>query len=234
VFEYYTSQSYGDLEKLFLIRMIGSGDYNLENYLIELQNAFFDFEEQFGLPDTRLAILSLRDDILRIPTKDQDGITLTQSQRDTLLQERLRDPKLIDSRGYLTIPFRTDLAPLSPLTRNHQIQYMEVNMDVQTQDTLGRVYVRQRGTGVVRSVGGNTDYYILPEVTGVLNTFFNGVKATQNAATYRNGRLRGRPLVNTHWELIVNQRDEAVNLDIDLRTLTDIKIYVYYTDFTVF
>jgi hypothetical protein len=234
VFEYYTSQSYGDLEKLFLIRMIGSGDYNLENYLIELQNAFFDFEEQFGLPDTRLTILSLRDDILRIPTKDQEGITLTQSQRDALLQERLRDPKLIDSRGYLTIPFRTDLAPLSPLTRNHQIQYMEVNMDVQTQDTLGRVYVRQRGTGVVRSVGGGTDYYILPEVTGVLNTFFNGVKATQNAATYRNGRLRGRPLVNTHWELIVNQRDEAVNQDIDLRTLTDIKIYVYYTDFTVF
>lgn len=234
VFEYYTSQSYADLEKLFLIRMIGSGDYNLENYLIELQNSFYDFEEHFGLPDTRLAILSLRDDILRIPTKDEDGVTLTQSQRDALLQERLRDPTLIDSRGYLTIPFRTDLDPLSPLTRNHQILAMEVNMDVQTQDTLGRVYVRQRGTGVVRSVAGDKDYYILPERTAVLNTFFNGVKATQNAGTYRNGRLRGRPLVNTHWELIINQRDEAVNMDIDLRSLTDIKIYVYYTDFTVF
>ena len=140
-----------DLEKLFLIRMIGSGEYNLENYLIELQNAFFDFEEQFGLPDNRQEIISLRDDILRIPTKDDSGITLTQSQRDQLLQER-----------------------------------------------------------------------------------FNGVKATQNTTTYRNGRLRGRPLVNTHWELIINQRDESVNMDIDLQSLTDIKIYVYYTDFTVF
>jgi len=37
VYEYYTSQSYAELEQLFLIRMVQFGDYNLANYLANLE-----------------------------------------------------------------------------------------------------------------------------------------------------------------------------------------------------
>ena len=49
---------------------------------------------------------------------------------------------------------------------------------------------------------------------------------------YRNYRFRDRPMVNTHWELVLNMRDEQVNKDVDLASLTDIRVLVYYTDFT--
>ena len=44
------------------------------------------------------------------------------------------------------------------------------------------------------------------------------------------GRLGGASTIL--WELVFNKRDEQVNLDIDLNALTDIKLYIYYTDFT--
>jgi hypothetical protein len=49
---------------------------------------------------------------------------------------------------------------------------------------------------------------------------------------YKNRRLRDMPLVNTGWELVINQRDEKANQDVNLQSLDDICLYVYYTDFT--
>jgi len=49
---------------------------------------------------------------------------------------------------------------------------------------------------------------------------------------FRNYRFRERPLVNTNWELILNRRTEAANEDVNLDGLDDIKLYVFYTDFT--
>ena len=46
--------------------------------------------------------------------------------------------------------------------------------------------------------------------------------------------LQRRPLLNTQWELVINQRDELANKDIDLKTLSDIRILIYYSDFTTF
>lgn len=234
VFEYYTSQSYADAEKLFLIRMVGAGEYNLENYLLDLQNAFTEFEEQFGLPDTRIAILSLRDDILAIPRLDEDGKAISEEQRIALMRQRLADVRLLDNRGYLSIPFQTEVESLSPLTRNHKVLYIEADViGSRVGDTLGRVYVRQRGTGLVRDVLGEIAYYVFPERTSVLNTFFNGNRVF-SPEVYRNGRLRDRPFVNSRWDLTLNLRDEPVNDDIDLTSLSDIRLNVYYTDFTVF
>ena len=47
---------------------------------------------------------------------------------------------------------------------------------------------------------------------------------------YRNYRFRDRPLVNTEWELVINQRDEFVNQDIDLQSLADVRVLIYYTE----
>lgn len=231
VFEYYTSQSYAAREELFIIRMITAGQKNLENYLIELDNAFFDFEEQFGTPATRIMVLSLRDDILQIPLLDGER-ALTTSERTEMLRERLTDVDMLDSNGYLTIPFSTDIERLSPLTRNHKIYFVEADIvGSGTGDSVGRLYLREQGTGVIHNVEDEFSYFVFPERTAVINPFFNGSRV-YDPSVYRNFRLRDRPLVNTSWELVFNQRDELANRDIDLGSISDIRLLFYYTDFT--
>ena len=236
VYEYYTSQSYAARDKLFLTRMVSYGDINLENYVYELSNAFVAFEEEFGSPEKRLQIVSLRDDILQIPRSDRDAEALNTDARVRILREYLRDPSLLNAQGYLTIPFRTQFEELSPLTRNHKVLYLEAGIEGNDNgDFLGRVYVRQVGTSVINSVEGQTQYYRFPERTAVINPFFNNAyQFKDNPDLYRSFRMRDRPMVNTAWELVINQRDEQVNQDINLDELTDIKLYIYYTDFTVY
>jgi len=232
VFEYFTSQSYARLDQLFLVRMVSHGDYNLETFLVELENAFRDFQQQYGNPDTRVEVISLRDDVLAIPRTAADGRPLTQSERIAELRRRLADASLLDARGYLTVPFSTTLDRVSPLTRNHKVLALEAELvGADLGDTVGRIYVRQRGTGVVRSVADERTFYRLPERTAVLNPFFNGVRVF-SPEVYRSDRMRNRPFANTHWELVINQRDERANQDVNLQSLTDVRLYVYYTDFT--
>jgi hypothetical protein len=232
VYEYYTSQSYARLADLFLVRMVSHGDYNLETYLAELENAYRDFQQQFGNPDTRVEIISLRDDVVAVPRLDATGMAVSQADRIAEFRRRLADASYLDERGYLTMPFSTTLARLSPLTRNHKVLAVEAEIiGSDLGDTVGRVYLRQRGTGMVLSVAGDRSYYRLPERTAVLNPLFNGVRVFSQDV-YRSDRLRDRPFVNTHWELVLNQKDELANQDINLQSLTDVRLYVYYTDFT--
>ncbi len=232
VYEYYTSQSYEKLGDLYLVRMAQHGEPSLEAYLADLGKAFDRFEEQYGNPDVRVAVLSLRDDILEIPRLSARGQALSHTERVRLLRERLVSTSLLDERGYRVIPFGTRLDLASPLTRAHKIQHLEAEIDgTSVGDDLGRVYVTQRGTGVVQGVSGATSFYAFPERTAVLDVSFNGHQVFA-PEVYKSERLRDRPLINTAWQLILNQRDEAVNQDIDLNALTDIRLYVFYTDFT--
>ena len=233
-FEYYTSQSYAHLYDLFLVRMVSHGDYNLESYLAELEYAYRDFQQIYGNPDHRVEIVSLRDDVLAIPRLDAAGRPLTQAQRIEQFRGRLADAAYLDERGYRTVPFSTSLARLSPLTRNHKVTAIEAEIiGADVGDTVGRLYLRQRGTGVIASVDGEKLYYRFPERTAVMNPIFNGVRVF-GPEVYRSDRMRDRPFVNTHWELVLNQRNELANQDINLQSLTDIRLYVYYTDFTQF
>ncbi len=232
VFEYYSGQSYEGMEKLFLIRSIQYGDYNLENYLADLEDAYYKFEEIYGIPSNRVAIISLRDDILRIPRVDKNGAALSQTQRIDMMRQRLKDPALIDENGYLRIPFSTEFTDLSPVTRVHKINYIEAEIiGSNVGDTLGRVYIRQGGTSEIHTLSDKVNYYRFPMRLAVVNPFFNGTRVF-TPDVYRNLQLRDRPYINTAWELIFNQRDEKVNQDVDLQSLTDIRLYVYYTDFT--
>jgi hypothetical protein len=235
VFEYYTSQSYARRGDLFLIRLIACGERNLEDYLADLQNAFIEFEEEFGLPSLRLLKISLRDDIFRIRLLDDEGKPFSESDRTARLQAKLRNPALLDRRGYLSIPFQTRLDVLSPATRNHKVHHVlaEINGDP-TNEGSARLYLVQGGTSQIASVDGERLYYRFPPVTAVLNARVgNGQgEAGVDPAIYDNYRLRDRPMVATDWRLVLNQRDEAINQDLDLSTVTDILLFVYYTDFT--
>lgn len=236
VYEFYTSTSYAAKEQLFLTRMVAAGDYNLENYVSDIKNAFEAFEEEFGNPDTRVLVVSLRDHVFAIPRVDEDGTPLTNNERATLMREKLLEPERLNKDGYITLPFATRLDELSPLTRNHKVLYVEANIEGNDNgDYLGRLYLRQVGTSTISSVGDESLFYRFPARTAVINPFFSGTREfAQSPEVYRNYRLRDRPLVNNNWELIINQRDEFVNKDINLKALTDIKLYVFYTDFTVY
>ena len=242
VYEYYTSQSYGRAGDLFLVRMVARGDITLESYLDDLDDAFEEFEQQFGNPDLRVMKLSLLDDIFAIPRLDESGGTLTMAQRTQRLRQALASPALLDDRGYITKPFGTTVKQLSPLTRNHKVRFIEAEIVGQQDllgDHLGRVYLRQRGTGILAAVDDSKVFFKLPERTAVLNPFFNGQRRLEPAgagvltpSVYRSERLRDRPLINTTWDFVLNLKDEQVNGDLDLAGLQDIRLFVYYTDFT--
>jgi hypothetical protein len=239
IFEYLTGQSYAPREDLLLIRLVQYGQPNLDSYLAELADAFDQFELQFGNPEVRLEILSLRDDILNIPYTDESGEALTEDARLALLRDALAAPGLKDPRGYITIPFATDLNRVSPLTSLHKIRAIEAEIVAQEPgDELGRVYLRARGTGVVRNTKKELVFTTFPERLAVLNTFFNGERLFgyigngDIPSLYLNLSMRDRPLLNTGWDLVINQRDEHVNEDIRLDGLSDIRLYFYYTDFT--
>lgn len=234
VFEYYTSQSYAPLQNLVLVRMVSHGDFTLEAYLANLDQAFEQFQEQYGNPDTRAAIVSVKDDVLKVPRLGDDGVALSDEQRTALFRQKLQDVTLLDEHGYITMPFATSVSELSPLTRNHKILGLEVELVGKgVGDSLGRIYVRQRGTGTVLGVNDDTQYYAFPTRTAVINTFFNGQKDL-DPSIYRSDRLRDRPFLNTGWQIVLNRKDESVNKDIRLDGIDDIKLYVYYTDFTQF
>ena len=235
VYEYYTSQSYAYKDQLFLIRMASHGQDNLEQYLADLEDTFIEFEELYGNPDTRVMAYSLRDDILDIPRYDEKYQPYSEATRVSLFRDALNDPGYRDGMGRFVAPFNTALTRLSPLTSNHKILYVEaeiIGSDIG--DSMGRVYLRQRGTGVVEGLDGETGFYVLPERTAVINPFFNGKRWWVFSAdqVFRNERLRDRPMVNTRWELVLDTNGEYVNRDINLNSLSDVRILFYYTDFT--
>ncbi|MCK5689435.1 hypothetical protein KAI87_09205, partial [Myxococcota bacterium] len=125
VYEYYTSQSYARSDQLYLVRMASHGDYNLETYLFELEDAYLAFEELYGTPDTRVSVISLKNNIFDVPRIDESYQPLSESQRTQRFRQMLTDPALRDGRGYIVIPFNTALRTLSPLTRNHKTLYIE-------------------------------------------------------------------------------------------------------------
>jgi hypothetical protein len=231
VFEYYTAQSYAPMDQLFLIRMVEHGSFPLDEYLAQLNQAFLDFEQDFGNPDTRVLVLSLRDDILDIPRLGADNTALTQEQRKNLMIEAINGTEFRDTAGALSFPFRTAVERLSPRTINHKILNVEAEVVPKLGDNVARVYLVQRGTGVVRTPGDGLTYVSLPERTAVLDVFFEGERVLDDAV-YKSDRLRDRPVANAEWLLQIDTVNEQENGDVDLAKLDDVRLYIYYTDFT--
>jgi hypothetical protein len=230
-YEYYTSQSYDALAKLFLIRMVNYGDFPLDQYLRDLDDAYQSFQMEFGNPQERVLVVSLRDDILSIPRLGGDNRALTQEARQALFRKEIAKSRYRDANGALVFPFGTSVDKLSPRTFDHKVDYAEAEIVPKVGDDLARVYIVQKGTGVVRDATSTLLYYSLPERTAVVDTFFAGTR-TLGDDVYQNDRLHDRPVANTDWELQVSLTDEDVNSDLDPSAIDDIRLYFYYTDFT--
>ena len=232
--EYYTQQSYPEFDRLFLARMVGRGEFSLENYLFDLQRTYRDFEEDNGMPSLRVARVSLKDHIFAIPEHHPSGLVMNIAERTAQFRERLADPNLLDGEGTLTIPFTTGSDLVSPLTAIHKIDHIEVNIAGNGGgDRTGRVYLSQRGSGLVHSLEGDRAYYTFPPIKTVVNTYFAGIKIPLlDQDIYTDARLRDRPLFNTLWTLGINTTDEAVNRDFKLGEFDDVEIYIFYRDFS--
>lgn len=246
VFEYYSGGSYAALDELFLVRMVRAGDVNLSRYLDDLEDAFYEFQEQYGVPDTRVMVLSVVDDALEIEhyTDSSPIRVLTQAERVAKFRETLVDPRYRDDQGRLSIPFSTELADMSPVTYDHKVLGIEVDIvadDSRTDDEIGRIYLTQEGAAEIRTADGGRLTYAFEPRTAVVNPSFNGDLGFNpdtdhlggpNSNIYRNFRLRERPLVNSAWRLTLDTVDELENRDIELSKLQDILIRIYYTDLT--
>lgn len=233
VFEYYSSRSYPGLERLFQIRMVSRGDDNLDRYMADLRHAYLLMEEELRAPANRVERLSLMNDILGIPLLREDGTALSQSEREAMLRARLTDPSMLDPEGRLSIPFQTNADELSPCTRNHKINFIEVAIQGSgLGDDEANVNVWQDGTGVIESLGAGTQYYRLPAALSVVQAYFGRNNTVFDPSVYRRFELRERPYMNTQWRMVIDQRHDRDNQDIDLNQITDIYLYVYYTDFT--
>ena len=242
MYEYYTNTTYPYRDRLPLVRMVANGDYPLDAYLDDLDEAYFVWEESFGNADLRVDVISAVDDIFQISRVDR-GILRTPEEMAKLFSDRLaQTPR--DRRGGHVLDFHTSFERLSPLTHNHKIRFIEVEyVGSDLGDTLGRGYVRQRGDGVgfLLQADGTRRAYTLPERTAVMDVFFNGERPLSDSLglfegstvdVYRNDRLRDRPLHHSGWQLVLNFEDEFVNQDIPPDHLEDVRIYLWYTDFT--
>lgn len=232
VYEYYTSQTYPERDRLFRIRLVGRGDDNLEDYMSSLHEAFLFWEEDYRAPGRRVRRMSLRDDIFAIPYQDERGRELSQAERNALMRERLTDPMLLDANGHLSVPFSTTRDQVSRCTRNHKIDWVEAQLiGSDLGDDQAELRLWMDGTSVVDSLGEGIQYYRFDEALAVLDPYF-GRNQIFDPAVYRRYDFRDRPFINTSWSLVLDQRDEPENQDIDLGQLTDIVLYLYYTDFT--
>jgi hypothetical protein len=233
VFEYYSSRSYPNLERLFQIRMVARGEDNLDRYLADLRNDYLLLEEELHAPASRVERLSLMNDIMGIPLLREDGTALSQVEREKRLREKLTDPTMLDAEGRLSIPFHTSADELSPCTRNHKLNFIEVAIQGSgLGDDEANVNIWQEGTGVIESLGGGTQYYRLPAGLSVVQAYFGRNNTVFDPSVYRRYELNDRPYINTQWRMVIDQRHDRDNQDIDLNQITDVYLYLYYLDFT--
>lgn len=229
--EYYESQSYGSADELYLIRMISHGDYNLDSYLDALEDEYEAFRGQYRNRSHRAVRLSMANDIMQIPTLGTDGHSLSAAERSTLMRTRLLDPKRLDSRGRRTYTFSTTLDQFAPCTFGQQIDYVEVMFSgANLGDPNASVMLWQNGTGVIERADQGQNFHRLPPAL-IVATPRRDLDSAFDPSVYRNYGMRERPLVNTSWSLVFDEKNPQ-NRDVHFDQLNDIYIYIYYTDFT--
>jgi len=237
VCEYFTATSYAHQDDLFLVRMVARGDLSLESYLARLDGEVQAFRERYGRADLRVAVVSLKDDVLAIPRLDAGSRPFTEEQRTRQLRDRLADPRRRDARGHLVFPFAIRLEELSPRTANHKVHHLEAQiLGSDLGDTLARLYLSQGGLGTLRDLQGETHTTVLPRITAVLDAIVGEQRAFAgdlfDGDVYLSRRLRDRPLASAGWELVLDLQHEPVNRDLNPQSFDDVRLYIYYTDFT--
>jgi hypothetical protein len=233
-YEYLTGKSYADISSLLLIRMITRGQPNLADYMANLKDAYDHFTEHY-IDAPGVMVVSLMDDVLDIPRIGLDGLAIPVGERQRLLRQRLNSPELLNKDGFVEMPFATLLWRIPLLSAMSKIDHIEVEFSgSNVGDAQGHLQVTQQGTSTLQRLDGTTWFLRLESGQALANIFFNGFRAhvAGNADFYKNRQLKDRPVVNGDWKLVLDQRADIDNQDIDLNSITDVKLYIYYTFYT--
>ncbi len=233
-YEYLTGKSYADVSSLLLTRMVTHGHPNLADYMANLNDAYLAFTEQYVEADG-VMVVSLMNDVLDVPRIGLDGLAIPAGERQRILRQRLNSPELLNRNGFLEMPFATLLWRIPLLSAMAKIEHIEVEFSgSDVGNAEGHLQVVQQGTSTLQRLDGTTWYLRLDPRQALPNIFFNGFRAHVAAQPdfYKNKQLKDRPVVNGDWKLVLDQRADVDNQDINLNSITDVKLYIYYKFYT--
>ncbi|MED5464975.1 MAG: hypothetical protein VX699_10000, partial [Myxococcota bacterium] len=237
VFEYYTSQSYAFRNELYLSRMINFGEYNLQNYIYDLEDAFWEFEDHFGLPELRVLPLSLKDDIFPGMRVNQDGKAFSAREMEDSVEKWLESS--LSEDGVATLSFQIGPQFISPGTRVHKVSYVEACVEQQTAAAAQhpRIYLDMAGTSSVWALGSDfTDLFYdfggRPSV--VTARWCSGSDYNWDPKIFQSQKYTQRPLFNTKWDLKINFTTEPANQGYGPEDFDDLKLFFYYHEYTDF
>lgn len=214
LFEHASQQTYADRALILTTRIASTGTNNLEALLQDLEVAILAFEEERGQPDARVLSLSLRDDILGIPRIDADGDATSIDRRAADLRGLLEETARRDASGRIVIPFSIDppMTSLVGTTHDDRIAGFEIEIEGSSTTSIAGA-LRARGISITRRADDTTAY----------NAFESAPSAITTGAQMQGRAFAEQPLANSTWEL-------AIEPDVDLGTLSDIKIVVHSTN----
>jgi len=237
VYEYYTSQSYPFKQELNLSRMINYGEYNLQNYIYDLEDAFWEFEDHFGVPELRVLPLSLKNDIFPGMNVASDGVAFSARERNDSVKRWLENS--LDENGVATISFVIGPPDVSPGTRVHKVSYVEACVEKQTAAAAQhpRVYLDMAGRSRMWALGSaftELEYDFGGRPSVVTARWCSGSDYSWDPKIFQSQKYTQRPLFNTKWELKINFTTEPANQGYGPEDFDDLKIFFYYHEYTEF
>ena len=239
VYEYYTSQTYPFYQELLYARMVNYGEYNLQNYLYDLEDSFWEFEDKFGVPELRVLPVSLKDDIFPGMRVASDGEA--HSEKATLSSVRTWLKQLRDEDGVARFSFQIGPEHVSPNTRVHKVSYIEacVGEVDGTAPVHPRIYMDMGGKSTVRRFGWPTtpdepfNFGSRPSI--VTARWCSGEDSfSWDQKIFQSQKYNQRPLFNTEWEVSINFTTEPANTNYGPEDFDDLKLFFYYFEYTDF
>ena len=237
VYEYYTSQSYDGYSHLLQARMINYGENNLQNYLYDLEDAFWEFEDKYGTPELRVLPLSLKKHIFPGMRVSPRGEAYSEREMNNSVQEWITHS--LNEGGVANLSFRIGPEHVSPGTRVHKISYVEacVKNPHQPAARHPRVYLQMDGTSHIWELGKTTidqPYNFESRPSIVTARWCTGEDFSWDAKIFQSNKFTQRPLFNTNWELSINFIEEPANTNYLPENFEDLHLFFYYYEYTDF
>jgi uncharacterized Zn-finger protein len=237
VFEYYTSQTYAFRNELLLARMINYGEYNLQNYIYDLEDAFWEFEDYFGVPELRVLPLSLKNDIFPGMRVAPGGKPYSEREMEDSVEDWLKYS--LNEDGTARVSFQIGPEHISPNTRVHKISYVEACVEKQTAAAAQhpRIYLDMNGTSSIWGLGerSTSNFYSFGSRPSVVTArWCSGSDYSWDQKIFQSQKYTQRPLFNTEWELSINFTTEPANKIYRPEDFDDLKLFFYYYEYTDF
>jgi hypothetical protein len=235
IYEYHTSQTYPERDNLHMSRMVDYGEYNLQNYIYDLEDAFWAFEDHYGLAELRVLPLSLRDDIFESMRVGPNGKAFSERAVKDSVEEWLN--RSMDETGRAMLSFNIGSKHVSPSTRVHKVAYVEACIEKQTASAAQhpRIYLDMSGTSLVWALGGGwRDYDFGGRPAVVTARWCSGSDYSWDPKIFRSQKFTQRPLFNNQWDLSINFTGEPANVKYGPDQFDELQIFFYYFEFTDF